>query len=81
LNGQEFVRPTNNVFVDLNKDGFSDPIVHFWSGQNSQNAGAVVTGDSPNRLVGFSLWSAKQIKKNSTCQYTFPSYIQNNGCI
>ena len=32
-------------------------------------------------LVGFSLWSAKQIKKNSTCQYAFPRYIRNNECL
>ena len=81
FNGQEFVSSTNNVFVDLNKDGFPDPIFHFWSGQNNENAGAFVTSGLPNRLVGFSLWSAKQIKKNSTCQYTLPRYIQNNACL
>jgi len=32
-------------------------------------------------LVGFSLWSAKQIKKNSTCQYACPRYIRNNECL
>ena len=32
-------------------------------------------------LVGFSLWSAKQIKKNSTCQNAFPRYIRNNECL
>ena len=29
-------------------------------------------------LVGFSLWSAQQIKKGSICQYAFPRYIRNN---
>ncbi|MBT7730093.1 MAG: VCBS repeat-containing protein, partial [Rhodospirillaceae bacterium] len=51
FNGQEFVSSTNNIFTDLNKDGFPDLIFHFWSGQNSENAGSVVTGGSPNRLV------------------------------
>ena len=32
-------------------------------------------------LVGFSLWYAKQIKKNRTCQYAFPRYIRNNECL
>ena len=32
-------------------------------------------------LVGLSLWSAKQIKKNNTCQYAFPRYIRNNECL
>ena len=48
FNGQEFVSSTNNIFTDLNKDGFPDLIFHFWSGQNSENAGSVVTEGSPN---------------------------------
>ena len=32
-------------------------------------------------LVGFSLWSAQQIKKCSICQYAFPRYIRNNECL
>ena len=38
------------MFADLNRDNLPDLIFHFWSGQNSENAGAVVSG-SPNRLV------------------------------
>ena len=51
FHGQEFVSSTNNVFADLNRDNLPDLIFHFWSGQNSENAGAVVSGGSPNRLV------------------------------
>ena len=49
--GRTNVSSTNNVFADLNKDGFPDLIFHFCTGQNIENAGAVVTGVSPNRLV------------------------------
>ena len=32
-------------------------------------------------LVGSSLWSAKQIKKNNASRYAFPRYIRNNECL
>ena len=51
FHGQEFVSSTNNVFADLNRDNLPDLIFHFWSGQNIENVGAVVSGGSPNRLV------------------------------
>ena len=51
FHGQEFVSSTNNIFADLNRDNLPDLVFHFWSGQNSENAGTVVSGGSPNRLV------------------------------
>ena len=52
-----FLQKTTNVLSltpyyrwDLNSN-LPDLVFHFWSGQNSENAGAVVSGGSPNRLV------------------------------
>ena len=43
----------NNIFLDLNADGFNDIIMHFQSGQNPETFATVQVGPSPNRLVVF----------------------------
>ena len=43
----------NNIFLDLNADGFNDMIMHFQSGQNPETFATVQVGPSPNRLVVF----------------------------
>jgi hypothetical protein len=49
--GRENISSINNIFADLNLDGFADFIFHFTAGQNQENQGAVIVGPSPNRLV------------------------------
>ena len=49
--GRESISSINNIFADLNLDGFADFIFHFTAGQNQENQGAVIVGPSPNRLV------------------------------
>ena len=52
---------TNNVFADLNRDNLPDLIFHFWSGQNSENAGAVVS-ECPKEIIDqIGGWSSSDV--------------------
>ena len=50
---KDFINSINNVFSDLNQDGFLDLIFHFSTGQNSEDVGKVISGPSPNKLIIF----------------------------
>ena len=49
--GRTNVSSINNIFADLNLDGFADFVFHFTAGQNKENQGAEIVGPTPNRLV------------------------------